>query len=81
MPYPSFSTRKKQVLEALKKAGRRGIYGYSLADTTWRFGAPICELRKEGYEIETIKFTQTKYLYILKSEIPKQNSFSFMEEK
>jgi hypothetical protein len=59
-----FTTKMQEVFTALVGAGDIGLRGAELKDITWRFGAAICALRREGHCIQTIRLTATDFRYI-----------------
>lgn len=48
-------TKAERVFEKLRKAGKGGVSNGELNKITFRYGAVICELRKDGYDIRTKK--------------------------
>lgn len=59
-------TKSERVLEALQKAGGRGITNIALNHITFRYGAVIHRLRLEGHDIltgKTDKYGKVIYYY------------------
>ena len=50
---PDRSTQRDKVLDALRRAGSRGVTNVQLNATCFRYGARIFDLRKMGYDIKT----------------------------
>ena len=67
-------TQKQTVLDDLKRAGNRGVLGFSWLDNKRiaRYSARICELRKEGYNI-TRKKEGKGYRFFLKERVAHYN--------
>lgn len=64
------STHKFRVLAILKKAGKKGVANYYLAQQEYggfRFGEYIRQLRTEGWHIDTKRKTAGTYVYVLKN--------------
>lgn len=54
-------TNAEKILQALEKAGKKGIHSFDLAKIGgWRYAARIHELRKEGNQIAAIHERQGK---------------------
>lgn len=66
---PKPTTRAGQLLRALKRAGRYGLFNYELNQIIgWRFGAAVFELRKEGYNIQRVQLSRGVHKYYLNKE-------------
>lgn len=63
---------EQQVLNELIAAGRTGILGRDLVDSTWRFGAVIFTLRGHGYLIKSTRISVKTWRYTLQSKLPTQ---------
>ena len=68
-------THKEKVLACLKIAGGAGVTNIHLNQIHFRYGASIHRLRKEGYDIETIRESESIYRFRLKQK--EQGQFSF----
>lgn len=60
------TTKASKVLQALKDGGGAGVSNWDLNQITFRYGAVIHRLRKEGHMIDTIKLNNNggyKFVY------------------
>jgi hypothetical protein len=59
-------TYVNQILQKLIKAPH-GVYGYELADLTYKFSAYVSTLRKRGYVISAVRIDGHTYKYYLQA--------------
>jgi hypothetical protein len=68
-PEESLKPQAQAVLQMLRAAGGRGVSnGDFIRSYIERFGGRICEMRKLGWEIETVREGQGRSRYFLKGE-------------
>jgi hypothetical protein len=68
-PEDALKPQARQVLSMLRGRGERGVTnGDFIRSYIERFGGRICEMRKLGWEIETVREGQGKSRYFLRAE-------------
>lgn len=67
-------TQTEKIINLLKEAGKDGVTNFALAKICLKYDARISELRRKGYEIETVYEGKTVYKYVLK-KVPSNDRF------
>lgn len=71
---------KDRVLDLLQKRGSRGASnGDLLGVGGFRYGARLFELRKEGWDIETVQGDAGAFTFVLRGRVVEQKAFQFSE--
>jgi hypothetical protein len=61
--------QREKILALLKERGGRGVLNTELNSMCMRYGARIFELRRQGYQIETIAEGEQIYRFVLKCDV------------
>ena len=62
------ASQRDRILELLKAAGPRGVTNIILNEVAFRYGGRIHELRKVGWDIETICEGESIFRFILRGK-------------
>lgn len=65
---PRKLSQTERILRLLKKRGNWGASNRELNNICFRYAARLCELRRDGYVIETIRDSAGLFRFILKRE-------------
>ena len=61
-------SQREKILSLLRFLGKQGATNMDLNKICYRFSARIFELRKAGYDIETVRDSEQVYRFILRRE-------------
>lgn len=63
------ANQRDRILALLQQAGERGVSNLLLNEVCFRYGARLWELRKEGWDIDTVKVGDDGvYRFVLKGK-------------
>lgn len=66
--YTQPKTQKERIFELLRRRGKQGATNRELNNIAFRYGAVIFDLRKDGYDIQTVQIRKGFFKFILRLE-------------